>query len=288
MERTITFASGTVALVALAATALSILNRQGSQDGPPCGPVTLVTENFDSVTPPALPPGWSSITWATSNSGLPTPTADTFPNAAFSDDPAVVSDKQLLSPIIFLSQGGTPVQITFRSNFNLQEGFDGGVLEISIDGGNTFEDILTRGSFVTGGYTGTISNCCGNPLAGRQAWTGNSGGFISTTVALPIAWGPNMVLRWRMGSDNNVSGQGWRVETVVITQCHNLSHRRLSLGLRRHHAHCRPPRQALTVRPRLLRTSPESVTAHDAETRKYLDILDALRVKGGSLTGTRQ
>jgi hypothetical protein len=35
-------------------------------------------------------------------------------------------------------------------------------------------------------------------------------------------------------------------------------------------------------------TSPESVTAHDAETRKYLDIFDALRVKGGSLTGTRQ
>ena len=82
---------------------------------------------------------------------------------------------------------------------------------------------LTRGSFVTGGYTGTISNCCGNPLAGRQAWTGNSGGFISTTVALPIfAWGPNMVLRWRMGSDNSVSGEGWRVDTVVITQCHKL------------------------------------------------------------------
>jgi len=222
MRRAATFAIGTVAVVALAATAFSIFNSQGSQDGPPCGPVTLATENFDSVTPPALPPGWSSITWATSNSGVPTPTADTVPNAAFSDDPPTVSDKQLLSPIIFLSQGGTPVQITFRSNLNLQEGFDGGVLEISIDGGNTFEDILTRGSFVTGGYTGTISNCCGNPLAGRQAWTGNSGGFISTTVALPIAWGPNIVLRWRMGSDNSVSGEGWRVDTVVITQCHKL------------------------------------------------------------------
>jgi hypothetical protein len=62
-------------------------------------------------------------------------------------------------------------------------GFDGGVLEISFDDGLTFQDIVAAGgTFVRGGYNGTISTCCGNPLAGRQAWTGNSGGFIDTTV----------------------------------------------------------------------------------------------------------
>jgi hypothetical protein len=114
------------------------------------------------------------------------------------------------------------VQVAFRNNFNLQAGFDGGVLELSTDGENTFQDILTFGAFGSGGYNGTISSCCGNPLAGRQAWTGNSNGFITTTVNLPITWGPNMMLRWRMGSDSSVSGEGWRVDTVVVTQCHKL------------------------------------------------------------------
>ncbi len=158
----------------------------------------------------------------TSNSGVPTPPADTLPNAAVIDDPSTISDKRLDSPSIFLSQGGEPVQITFRNNFNLQDGFDGGVLELSPDGGNTFQDILSFGSFLSGGYNGMISNCCSNPLAGRQVWTGSSGGFITTTGNLGVTWGPSMVLRWRMGSDSSVSGEGWRVDTVVITQCHKL------------------------------------------------------------------
>src|SRR5882724_4480611 len=52
-------------------------------------PVEL-TENFDDVTPPALPPECIATNvqgppplWVTSNSGLPSPPADTLPNAAF-------------------------------------------------------------------------------------------------------------------------------------------------------------------------------------------------------------
>jgi hypothetical protein len=154
----------------------------------------------------------------TSNSGVPTPPADTLPNATFVDDPATISDKQLLSPNIpFIADAGSP-KLTFRNNFNLQDGFDGGVLEISFDGGLTFQDIIAAGgTFVHGGYNGTISACCGNPLAGREAWTGNSGGFLTTTVNLPH--GP-FILRWRMGSDGSVSGDGWRIDTVAITQCY--------------------------------------------------------------------
>ena len=199
--------------------AAEVMDRSNRVDGQ-CDPVFLALEFFDGVTPPALPTGWLSTTWVTSNSGVPTPPADTVPNAAVVDDPSTTSDKRLDSPSIFLIEGGEPVQITFRNNFNLQDGFDGGVLELSPDGGNTFQDILSFGSFLSGGYNGMISNCCSNPLAGRQVWTGSSGGFITTTVNLRVTWGPSMVLRWRMGSDSSVSGEGWRVDTVVITQCH--------------------------------------------------------------------
>ena len=135
-----------------------------------CDPILRLSEFFDSVTPPALPSGWSSTTWVTSNSGVPAPPADTPPNAVFVDDPASISDKQLLSPTIgFICDLGR-LQVSFRNNFNLQDGFDGGVLEVSYDHGLTFQDVLAvGGTFVLGGYTGTINGCCGNPLAGRQA-----------------------------------------------------------------------------------------------------------------------
>jgi hypothetical protein len=185
------------------------------------------TENFDNLIPPALPPDWIATNvqgppplWVSSNSGVPMPPADTLPNAAFIDDPATVSDKRLDS------HTGAAVdspQLTFRHNFNLEAsevdpnlGFDGGVLEISFDGGNTFQDILDAGGeFLEGGYNRTISSDRGSPIAGRQAWSGNSQGFVTTVVTLPGSG----VLRWRMASDNSGSGEGWRVDAVNIIWC---------------------------------------------------------------------
>ena len=68
----------------------------------PCWTLEMTTQTFDNVTPPALPPDWIATNaqgppplWGTSNSGVPMPPADSPPNAAFIDDPAVVSDKRL-------------------------------------------------------------------------------------------------------------------------------------------------------------------------------------------------
>jgi hypothetical protein len=191
------------------------------------------SENFDNVTPPALPAGWLATNaqgppplWITSDDGVPNPPADTLPNAAFIDDPAVVSDKRLdsLSFPFFEACCG---QLTFRHNFNLEAsdidpnlGLDGGVLEISLDGGNTFQDILAAGgSFVVGGYDRTIGTDRGSPIAGRQAWSGDSGGFITTVVNLPPNQALQTVLRWRMASDSSGSGEGWRVDTIEVTWC---------------------------------------------------------------------
>jgi serine protease AprX len=194
-------------------------------------PVTL-SEDFDGVTPPTLPPDWVATNaqgppplWVTSNSGLPSPPADSPPNAAFVDDPDVVSDKLLDSLSFSVFEALSP-QLTFRHNFNLEAsstdpnlGFDGGVLELSTDGGNTFQDILTAGgSFAVGGYNRTISTDRGSPIAGLRAWSGNSEGFITTTVNLP----PLIIegrLRWRMASDTSGPSEGWRVDTVNITWC---------------------------------------------------------------------
>jgi subtilisin family serine protease len=199
---------------------------------PLCWSPTTFGENFDSVLPPSLPPKWTATNaqgppplWVTSDSGVPMPPADTPPNAAFIDDPAVVSDKRLDS-FSFSFFEGCCVTLTFRHNFNLEAsdtnpnlGFDGGVLELSSDGGNTFQDILAAGgSFLLGGYNRTIATDRGSPIAGRRAWSGNSSGFITTVVNVPPiqTFGK---LRWRMASDSQGGNEGWRVDTENVSYC---------------------------------------------------------------------
>src|SRR4029078_3809693 len=63
-----------------------------------------------------------------------------------------------------------------------------------------------------------LGNSSGNPLAGRQAWSGNSGGFISTVVDLPAsAIGQNIQSRWRCATDNSTGDNGWCVDTVAVS-----------------------------------------------------------------------
>ena len=195
--------------------------------------VVVLTRNFDSTAPPALPPGWVATQgvnaggfpfWVTSNSGTPTPVADSPPNAAYSVDPSNVLDNRLDTPS-FTYTGAA--QVTFRQNFDLEQAdantaFDCGVLEISnpnINGG-AFTDIITAGgSFVTGGYNHTaINGSFANPcLPSRPNWSGVSGGFITATANLPAAGiGQPSKLRWRMCSDNSVSHAGWRVDNVTV------------------------------------------------------------------------
>lgn len=176
-------------------------------------------QNFDGVVAPVLPVGWTAVTntsgggttaWATS-------TAFSFSasNAAFTNNATDISDEWLNSePFNITSATAT---LTFRNRFDLENSFDGMVLEISI-GGGAFQDILLAGgSFVTGGYTGTISSSFGNPIGGRQAWTGTSSGFVLTTVNLPAAAnGQNIVLRWRRSTDDSFGNTGVFIDNVVI------------------------------------------------------------------------
>jgi len=114
------------AAIALARIAVAAAMDGGDRAEARCQPILLLLEFFDGVTPPALPTGWSSTTWVTSNSGVPTPPADTLPNAAFVDDPTTISDKQLLSPNITSPCDVGAVRVSFRNNFNLQEGSTAG------------------------------------------------------------------------------------------------------------------------------------------------------------------
>src|SRR5881398_3006951 len=114
-----------VLIAAGVAVAPTVAQIRTGERCPPCSGLVTLSENFDGVTPPALPTDWLATNalgppplWVTSNSGVPVPPADTPPNAAFIDDPAVVSDKWLDSFQFSCFKSG-PARLTFRQNFNL-------------------------------------------------------------------------------------------------------------------------------------------------------------------------
>jgi hypothetical protein len=186
------------------------------------------SENFDGVTAPALPAGWSATNaqggdplWLTDTTRF-----DTAPNAAHIDDPQAVTDKRLDSPSIAIRTAAA--DLTFRQIYGfstLAMGdinfvfLDGGVLEMALDGGE-FQDIVQAGgSFLQGGYDAGIWTGGGNPLAGRAAWVG--GASWSTTVAQlpPAAAGHSIVLRWRIGSSPATPDAppiGWWIDSIQI------------------------------------------------------------------------
>ena len=182
------------------------------------------SQNFDALVAPTLPAGWVATNaqgpvplWVTS-----TITPDTALNDAFVDDPGLVSDKRLDTPGIFITSASA--QVSFRSNYDLESRFDGGVLEVSspnINGGQ-FTDITNAavgGGFVSGGYNTTMSDTFGIPLAGRRAWSGTSFGYINTVANLgPNVAGQTINLRFRMASDTSVASVGWRIDTVSVAE----------------------------------------------------------------------
>ena len=192
-------------------------------------PITALTENFDGVAAPAFPAGWVAEAESDGPSfgnGInfvnSTLSADTAPNAAFAQEPNTIGGgTRLTSPSIAIQATGAVV--SFRHRFNTEGGWDGGVLEIKI-GDGTFQDLVAAGgSFIENGYNGKLGAYTNdnNPLGDRDAWSGNSGGYITARAFLPpSAAGQNVQLRWRFGSDENTTGgganPGWFVDTVKV------------------------------------------------------------------------
>ncbi len=180
---------------------------------------TVYSENFDEVTSPNLPAGFTASTAAGSCSWRTIPggyDAGAGVDQAFVYGSASVSDCRLDTPSISLPDA--PARLIFHNSINTADGDDGGVLEISIAGG-AFTDILAAGgSFLGGGYNSTLDNGSGNPLGGRAAWSGNTSGYFTTSVNLPAAAMNQAVkFRFRFGTNNANAAQGWHVDSIVVT-----------------------------------------------------------------------
>ena len=132
-------------------------------------------------------------------------------SAWFAGDPVITSDQYLATAgAIMVPPNG---QLGFWHSFNTQAGFDGGIVEISTDGA-VWTDL---GPLMTqGGYNSAISAVSASPIAGRAAFSGNSGGYIETLIDLQSYAGQSVYLRFRMAADEIVGANGWYVDDVTL------------------------------------------------------------------------
>lgn len=134
---------------------------------------------------------------------------------------AQVSDVALVSPP--LTAGDGPLAIAIRHRYALElsagDALDGGVIELSVDGGASWRDVAELGA--APGYGAAIAAASGNPLAGRAAYTGRSAAYPGyAAVALDLGTqlaGQTFQLRFRLATDAAVATEGWDIDEVAVS-----------------------------------------------------------------------
>jgi hypothetical protein len=127
---------------------------------------------------------------------------------------AEASDTVFVSPMLYVSESG--MAISFWQRMEVESGFDGAVLEISVMGAPYAEFEALGGTFSEGGYNGVMGPS--TVLHGSSAWTGSTG-FFKTVAHLPsFVTGNKFRLRWRFVSDPSVAvaDQGWWIDSLEI------------------------------------------------------------------------
>lgn len=167
-------------------------------------------------------PGWThsaaagSDTWALSTNRASSPT-----HSWFVDDPATITDRRLDSPSVSLPTTLNNLNLQFQhwrdiENSGTAACFDGGLLEISIDGGAFTQ--VPNGEIQVGSYNGAVSTSYSNPLGGKQAWC-NVVPFERVVVDLAGYAGHDARFRFRFGSDTSASRVGWNIDDVKVLGC---------------------------------------------------------------------
>ncbi|HEX9987495.1 MAG TPA: S-layer homology domain-containing protein, partial [Chloroflexia bacterium] len=193
----------------------------------PCAFTPVLSEGFEggtlgvftntvivtSTTTPVPTPGWASVA-SNPHSGT---------NSAFAPDPDKTTDSRLTTiNNINIPAGVSTATLTFWHRFAFENQFDGGVLEVSTDGG-TWTD--ADANIQQGGYNGTITvfqGCitAGTPPPwpnGKRVWTNSQATYSQVSVNLLPYAGTDMKFRFRLGTDCSVSNTGWNVDDVVVS-----------------------------------------------------------------------
>ena len=120
----------------------------------------------------------------------------------------------LVTPPLTLTAGEASL-LSFWTAWDVEQGWDGGVVEVSTDDGASWTRLTP-----TGGYPGTITSggsLCGI-AQGSGAFTGEGQlGWSQQEIDLAAWAGQSIKLRWLYRTDTSQTGEGWYVDDIAIS-----------------------------------------------------------------------
>lgn len=126
-------------------------------------------------------------------------------------------DVSLVSPAMTAGAGDVTVSFDHSHQFEFSDDtyWDGGVIEISTDGGLNWDDVSM---YAVPGYNGVLGGDSGNPLDGRQAFGSTNPSYPGTDrVTLEFGTqlgGETFQLRFRIATDGAVGAPGWEIDNL--------------------------------------------------------------------------
>jgi uncharacterized repeat protein (TIGR01451 family) len=181
-------------------------------------PQTLYDYGFESGLS-----GWSLGSGSIGNSWADNTTSSHSGTHSWkANDPDLVSDQRFVSPSIALPPGQEPLTLQFWHKREIEQEndsscYDAGILEVSTNGGSSWTQ-FDAPDLLTDPYDGTVSDCCGNPLATVEAWCGVKD-WTHSIVDLSPYGGQTVSFRYRLASDSSVSQDGWYLDDVKVQSC---------------------------------------------------------------------
>jgi carboxypeptidase T len=182
-------------------------------------PNTLYTTGFESGAGGwTTPAGTGSNTWAIATAS---PHSGTYHYRGAGT--GSITDQRLVSPAIALPSGQNPVVLKFWHTPNLEPNgatncYDGGILEVSTDGGATWTQVPSANLLVGPYRSGVVSGSFSNPLAGKNAWCGVTN-YMQTIADVSGYAGQTAQFRMRLGTDSSSATTGWDVDDVTVQSC---------------------------------------------------------------------
>ena len=104
--------------------------------------------------------------------------------------------------------------LSFYHWYHTEIGWDGGFVEYSTDGGNTWMGLEEY--FVLNGYNSILGESSNSAIFNKPAFSGESEGYINSIVHLGHLAGQSVTLRFGFGSDNNTFDIGWYIDNIAM------------------------------------------------------------------------
>jgi hypothetical protein len=195
-------------------------------NAPYCPPETwrfsrdLFYENFETGVD-----GWTidklygpldEIAWS-----LSTENATSGISSLWADDSYERNGSYAETPRIYLP-AGSKSYLHFSHTYKFEVAgssyYDGGVLDYALDYSNNWVD--AKSLFSAGqNYVGKLAIGLSNPIEGRDAFAGDSHGFVESRYDLTSFAGKYIRFRWQMGTNTSDSILGWYLDDVRVYRC---------------------------------------------------------------------